>query len=82
MKTMGTTQSAQIGTKPTEGCTKRRYAEQALALANALYYQEIHGNKLYSYPCDACKGWHLTTKRKKNQLHEPENKEKENGSDC
>lgn len=53
------------------GCeNKQRYSDEFGARAAGLLYQKKNTVKLYLYPCDLCRGWHLTKRpQRKDRYH-------------
>lgn len=53
------------------GCeNKLRYSDEFGARAAGLLDQQKYGEKMYLYPCDLCRGWHLTKRpQKKDRYH-------------
>lgn len=46
------------------GCEdKRRYTDEMVARANGQRLSELNGVELFIYPCNLCRGWHLTRRK-------------------
>lgn len=53
------------------GCEgKRRYSDEFGARGAGQCLQVENAVKLYLYPCDICRGWHLTKTKQRKESHD------------
>lgn len=48
---------------------KKRYPDDIVARIVGQVQQEYWGFKMYIYPCEICRGWHLTKQKQSKESH-------------